>query len=87
LDLATADEPTRLAFQADDVDRIIEIDGDAVEPVPLLGLRWAARFTPEVTRHEGRIVFFVDPMTAFEPANLLPGGAEHQPARMEETRC
>lgn len=72
LALEGEDGTTRLAIEADEVDRIIEVASTAIEPVPSLGLGLPHHFVEGVARHDGVPVFFLNPATVFDPA-IMPG--------------
>ena len=71
LDVEIAETPTKLAFLADAVEQVIEMEGAAIEPVPEIGLRVAARFLAGIAKRAGDLVILLRPETVFEPTAPL----------------
>ncbi len=67
LDLEIGDTPTKIAFVADAVEQVIEIDTTTIEPVPEIGLRFAARFLAGIAKRAHDLVILLRPDTVFEP--------------------
>ncbi|MEM6972686.1 MAG: chemotaxis protein CheW [Pseudomonadota bacterium] len=68
LALTIEGESLRIAVEADDVDRIIELPAEAVEAVPTLGLGLPRQYVEGVIRNDGEPLFLVQPNTLFDPS-------------------
>lgn len=59
--------PTRLAFEADAVEEVIEVDPKSLERVPDLGARWPQVFLRGAIRRDDDLVILLDTTTLFSP--------------------
>lgn len=67
LDLEIAETSTKVAFLADGVEQVLEIEGSAIEPVPDIGLSFAPRYLSGIAQRDGDLMILLRPDTVFEP--------------------
>jgi purine-binding chemotaxis protein CheW len=61
------DTPTRLAFLADAVEEVIDVELGKLEPVPKLGAPWPDTYVLGVLRHTKGLVVLLNASTLFQP--------------------
>lgn len=70
LDILLDGSAQRIAFAADEVETVLEADGNALEPMPELGSRWPATLVRGVYRDAVSVVFLLCPDSLFDPADM-----------------
>ncbi|SMX27485.1 Chemotaxis protein CheW [Pelagimonas phthalicica] len=61
------DVKTKLAFEADAVEEVFEVNMSDVEPVPELGASWPQVYLLGAIRREDELIILLDPDTLFSP--------------------
>lgn len=65
LDVPLDGETTRIAVEADAVDKVVEVEASAFEPIPEIGIDWPAEYLDGVARLGGDLVVLLKAETVF----------------------
>ncbi|MEM1343970.1 MAG: chemotaxis protein CheW [Pseudomonadota bacterium] len=67
LDVALGEETTRLAIEADAVEQVLDLDANAIEPVPEIGVGWPTGYLAGIAKRGGDLVVLLKTEAVFEP--------------------
>ncbi|MEL6775141.1 MAG: chemotaxis protein CheW, partial [Pseudomonadota bacterium] len=70
LELSVGEAALRLAIEAEEVEEVIEIDTNALMPLPEQGASWPPELVRGVARRDGGLVITLDTAALFAPAGM-----------------